>query len=215
MEFEELLRRVPRTGLFRTGDVLAGERQPAHVLRQFERWRKSGRITQLRRGVYLLERPFRAEDPHPFCAASLLRRASYVSLQSALAHYGMIPENVPATTAVTGGRPEDLATPLGRFVFRHVSRDRFTGFGEREVAPGQTALVASPEKAVIDLLYLTPRSDDAGWLAELRLEFPERFSFGALAAEAARMRSAKTMRAIGLLRSLAARQEAWHDPVAG
>lgn len=164
-----------------------------------DRWVKAGKVVRLRRGVYVMQRPYVAEIIHPFAAANALAKASYVSLQSALAHYGMIPEWVPVTTSVTTGRPEELATPAGRFLFRHVARERFFGFHEDEVARDQWALVASPAKALVDLLYLTPRSDDPGYLRELRLEWPDDFDLESLRATAARMGSAKVERAVRLL----------------
>jgi len=98
------------------------------------------------------------------------RRTSYVSLESALSYYAMIPEYVPATTCITTGRPEELSTPCGRMIFKHVSQGRFFGFRETDLNRDQSALLASPPKAVVDLLYLTPRSDDESYLSELRME---------------------------------------------
>lgn len=106
MKFDSLLSQLPPTGLFRTGDILAGESDAKAVRRQLDRWVKSGKVAQLRRGVYQLQKPYCASPPHPFLTANFLRRASYVSLQSALSHYGMIPEHVPVVTSITGGRSE-------------------------------------------------------------------------------------------------------------
>ena len=52
--------------------------------RQLDRWVKSGRLIQLRRGVYSVAPPYQADAPHPFLLANHLRKSSYVSLQSAL-----------------------------------------------------------------------------------------------------------------------------------
>ena len=57
--------------------------------------------------------PVAACHAAPVCDANALHRPGYVSLQSALAHYGMIPESVPVTTSVTSGRPMALADPSG------------------------------------------------------------------------------------------------------
>ena len=196
MNIEELAAKVGPVGLFRTGQILAGERSPADVRRQLHRWVKSGRVVQLRRGVYTLAKPYCLTPAHPFTAANALKKASYVSLQSALAHYGMIPEYVPVTTSVTTGRPEVLKTPVGRFQFRHVSARLFYGFKEDEPAPGHFALLADPYKALADLLYLTPNSDQVAFLRELRLTRPEGFDLGRLRATADRSSSAKVKRAV-------------------
>ena len=196
MKIEELTDRVSKFGLFRTGQILSGYRQPAHVRRQLDRWVKRGRVLQLRRGVYLLQKPYVSSAVHPFAVANALKKASYVSLQSALAHYGMIPEYVPVTTSVTTGRPEECDTPIGRFQFRHISPKRFFGFEEMEIAHDQQVLIASPSKALVDLLYLTPHSDNSDYLRELRLHEPEGFERNALDAVVEQQGSSKVDRAI-------------------
>ena len=205
MKYGELIRTIPEHGVFRTGQILAGERRPADVRRQVDRWVKSAKVIQLRRGVYMLNEPYVKSSPHPFIVANMLKKASYVSLQSALAHYGMIPEFVPVTTSVTTGRPETLSTPAGRFQFRHVATSLFSGFAEIEVAPGQHALLATPYKALVDLLYLVPHSDNADYLRELRLTRFAAFDDAALALEADRSGSRKVARAVARLGDL------WED----
>jgi hypothetical protein len=199
MNFTELVARILPSGLFRTGDILAGEKNPNAVRSQLMRWVNSGKIVQLRREVYLLQKPYCPSPPHPFLVANLLRRASYVSLESALSHYGMIPEYVPVMTSITGARPEELDTPIGRYVFRHVNGSRFFGFHEVEITPGQRVRMATPEKALLDLLYLTPGSDQADYLVELRLERPTAFDDRLLMTAAEKMGSPKVQRAINRL----------------
>lgn len=199
MKIEELTERVSEFGLFRTGQILSGHLKPAHVRRQLNRWVKNERVIQLRRGVYLLQKPYVSSAAHPFTVANALKKASYVSLQSAMAHYGMIPEYVPVTTSVTTGRPEECDTPMGRFLFRHVMPDRFYGFEEVEITPYQQVLLASPSKALVDLLYLTPHSDNPGFLRELRLHEPDGFNREALRAVVEKLGSIKVERAIRMV----------------
>lgn len=196
MKFQTLLSMVPDCGLFRSGSILAGSEDPHGVRRQLSRWVRSGRIVQLRREVYLVPPPHRIVSPHPFLIANTLRRASYVSLQSALSYHGMIPEHVPVVTSVTGGRPEEVDTPTGHFQFRHVAAARFFGFREWEVTSGQTVRIATPEKALVDLLYLTPGSEDPGYLEELRIELPGGFDIESLGEMAEAMKSPKVGRAV-------------------
>jgi predicted transcriptional regulator of viral defense system len=196
MKIEELSDLVLPGGLFRTGQILAGRRSPGDVRRQIDRWVKNGRILRLRKGVYMLKHPYAGPNAHPFAVANTLKKASYVSLQSALAHYGMIPEYVPVTTSITTGRPEEIETPIGYFQFRHVAPRLFTGFTECEISREQNVLLATPQKALVDLLYLTPRSDEIGYLLELRLEKPDNFNLTELRATAGGSGSAKVERAV-------------------
>jgi hypothetical protein len=123
----------------------------------------------------MLAEPYRKVEPHPFLIANRLKKASYVSLQSSLAYHGLIPESVPTVMSVTTGRPERISTKMGGFVFKHVKKPLFYGFRAVEVAPSQSAFVALPEKALLDLIYLTPRADTEGYLRELRVENLDRF----------------------------------------
>ncbi len=170
MKWEELLHIVADEPVFSSGILLAGDLSPNDVRRQLSRWVRAGRVIRLRRGLYTLAPPYRKVAPHPFLAANALRRGSYVSLQSALAYHGLIPESVPAVTSVTTGRPEILETDLGTFLFRHVRKSWFGGYRKVEVFPGQGAFLAGPEKSLLDLIYLTPGADDPDYLRELRLQ---------------------------------------------
>jgi predicted transcriptional regulator of viral defense system len=169
MKFEELLGLIGELPVFPSSLLLAGARDPADVRRQLARWKASGKIIQLRRNVYTLAEPWRRVRPHPFVIANALHAPSYVSLQSALAYHGMIPEAVPVTTSVTTRRPAEFRTPLGRYVFRHVRRQAFFGYGRVAVLDDQAALLADPAKALLDLVYLTPAGDAEEHLQSLRL----------------------------------------------
>ena len=203
MKFGELLAIARDNPVFPSSLLLAGRGSASSVRRQLDRWVKSGRLIQLRRGVYSVAPPYQADAPHPFLLANHLRKSSYVSLQSALSHYGMIPEFVPVTTSVTIGRPEELQTPLGRFVFRHVKKKAFFGYTRTEISRGQFVFLASPEKALLDLLYLTQRSDSPEYLKELRFEPTDRFYWRALRGHACRFENRKLKRAVELLSRMA------------
>ncbi len=170
MEFSELLRVVRDEPVFESGLLLAGEVNPADVRRQLSRWKNAGKVTQLRRGLYALAPPYQKVVPHPFLVANRLVRGSYVSLQSALAYYGLIPEYVPVTLSVTTGRPGSWATQLGVFAFRHIQTSFFTGYRRLDLGAGQAAYIAMPEKALLDLVYLQAGAAAPEYLQELRLQ---------------------------------------------
>ncbi|MDX1520290.1 MAG: hypothetical protein R3264_01525, partial [Anaerolineae bacterium] len=114
MNFEKLIEIVGDEPVFETGLLLAGAVNPADVRRQLSRWTAAGRLIQLRRGLYALAPPYQKTPPHPFLIANrMVPGGTYVSLQTALSHYGLIPEYVPVTTSVTTSRPGRWDTPLG------------------------------------------------------------------------------------------------------
>jgi predicted transcriptional regulator of viral defense system len=203
MNFQRLVEIVGDEPVFETGLLLAGEVNPVDVRRQLSRWTKAGRVYQLRRGLYALAPPFQKVKPHPFLVANRLVRGSYVSLQSALAHYGLIPEVAPVTASVTTARPGRWDTPLGSFEFRHVKTDLLRGYRLVEVGRGQHAFVASPEKALLDLVYLQPGGDAPGYLGELRLQNLDRIDLDELARQADLADSPKLRRAAQVVAGLA------------
>ncbi|MEJ2702154.1 MAG: hypothetical protein P8Z79_06890 [Sedimentisphaerales bacterium] len=202
MKWEELLRHVADEPAFRTG-FLAGSGESLSTLRlQLSRWVKAGKLIQLTRGLYTLAEPYRKRAAHPFILANAMKRASYVSVQSALGYFGMIPEHVPTVTSLTTQRPARVETPLGRFLFRHVKKDWFTGYEQVDLGSRQKAFVATPEKALLDLVYLTPGADNYEFLVELRLQNLETLDREVLVRLARTSGSPKLQRAAGLLERL-------------
>ncbi len=125
---------------FRTG-FLAGSGESLPALRlQLSRWVKTAKLIQLARGLYTLAEPYRKRTPHPFVLANAIKKASYVSLQSALGYFGMIPEHVPTVTSVTTQRPARVETPLGRFLFRHIKKSWFKGYKQVDPGGGQLTM---------------------------------------------------------------------------
>lgn len=202
MDFERLLELVGDEPVFETALLLAGKVNPDIVRLQLTRWTKSGRVYQLRRGLYAIAPPYRKVKPHPFLVANRLQRASYVSLQSALAFYGLIPDTVQLTLSVTSGRPERLETALGIFEFRHVKPILLRGYRMVDFS-GQQALVATPEKALLDLIYLRPGGDSEEYLEELRLQNLELLNVDALSLQAVFFDTPKVRRAVEVIQRLA------------
>jgi hypothetical protein len=166
MKFTDLLAIIGDEPIFETGLLLAGEVDAADVRRQLSRWVKAGRLYQLRRGLYAPAPPFQKVKPHPFVVANHLVRGSYVSCQSALAHYGLIPEYTPVVISVTAARPGRRETPFGIFEFRHIQPKLLRGYRQMDLGSGQKAFVATPEKALLDLIYLHPGADSPDYLRE-------------------------------------------------
>ena len=203
MEFERLLDLVGDDPVFETALLLAGKVNPELVCQQLARWVNSGRVYQLRRGLYMIAPPYQKVKPHPFLVANHMQRASYVSGQTALAFYGLIPEVVPVTLSVTAGRPERLDTLLGVFEFRHVKPDLLRGYRMTDFGLGQQALVATPEKALIDLVYLQPGGDTPAYIHELRLQNLERLDLDELHRQGEIFNTPKLRRAVETIIRLA------------
>lgn len=195
MKFDELLAVTAGQPVFTTGLLLAGSVDPPDVRRQLSRWVKSGRVIQLRRGLYCLAPPYRSTPIHPFLVANALLPGSYVSLQSALAYYGLIPEYVARTLSLTTRRPARWSNVLGEFHFQHLAPHLFFGYAQITALPEQQVFLASPEKALLDLVHLTPNGDDPTYLAGLRLQNLESLDLERLGSLADRAGKPKWLRA--------------------
>lgn len=180
MDFNRLVEIVHDEPVFETGLLLAGDVDPNHIRRQLTRWVNAGKIYQLRRGLYALAPPYQKVKPHPFAIANRLVPGSYVSAQSALARFGLIPEYVPTVVSVCSSRPRQWETPLGTYLFRHVHRRYLFGYGQVTLGERQQALVAEPEKALLDQLYLTPGGDSIQYIRSLRLQNLEQLDLRSL-----------------------------------
>jgi predicted transcriptional regulator of viral defense system len=203
MEFKELVDIVGEEPVFETGLLLSGDVNPREIRRQLSRWKHAGKIYQLRRSLYCLAPPFQKVNPHPFLVANRLVPASYVSLQSALAFYGMIPEYAPVTTSITTGRPAHWETPLGIYDFRRIQVDLFDGYHLVDLGEKQQSFVATPEKALLDLIYLESGSDSLDFLVELRLGNLNRLDWELFERLARKIEKPKLLRAITTIRELA------------
>jgi predicted transcriptional regulator of viral defense system len=207
MEFAELVEIIGAEPVFETGLLMAGNANPREIRRQLSRWMKSGKIYQLRRGLYCLAPPFQKVIPHPFLVANRMLPASYVSMQSALAYFGMIPEYVPVATSVTTRRPASWETRLGIFTFRHIQVDYFDGYRLVDLGERQRAFIASPEKALLDLIYLEPGGEMLDYLVELRLSNLNLLDWQLLRRLAERSKKPKLLRAVAAIQKLAGIEE--------
>lgn len=117
---------------------------------------KAGELIRFRRGLYTLADKYRQTPCHPYALASMLMPGSYVSMEAALSFHGWIPEAVYATTAIVPGRKaKDIYhDSMGLFTFHPlaIQRGQFLALVNREVLDGQPLLMASPLRALMDLV---------------------------------------------------------------
>jgi hypothetical protein len=128
-----------------------------------------GDLFQLRRGLYATRR-----DLNPLCLAAGMYGPSYISYETALSYYGLIPEAVYEITSATLKRPAEFQNIFGRFHYRRVPERVYPVGIERVTESGLPFLIASPTKAVCDRIALEPRirsmSDVKRWAELMRLD---------------------------------------------
>jgi predicted transcriptional regulator of viral defense system len=151
--------RQNRLRVFTTSDVATLARisrsAASHLLRRLA---QKGALQLLKQGVWIYSL---SEEIHPYEAVPhMVRRwPCYVSLYSALSEYGLIAEVPQIIYAVTADRVHRYQTLLGTYHFHHLPSHLFWGYQLRRFGQGE-ALIAEPEKAFLDLAYLSlvPRS---------------------------------------------------------
>ncbi len=152
MKLDEALSLIQKTGLMvmRTADVMGllgiSKDHASHIL---SRLAKSGHFTRLKRGVWLL-----SETADPFLLIEHLTAPfpAYISLQSALYHHGMISQIPAINYCVSLARSRVYKTSTGEFSIHHISEDFFCAYEEMTQ---ENIKMATPEKAIIDMLYLS------------------------------------------------------------
>lgn len=97
---------------------------------------------------------------------------SYISFESALAYYNLIPEGVYTITAATSIKTQKFNTPIGAFNYRHIKPEMMFGYRLISVE-GQLFKMAEPEKLIIDYFYLNPKIDSPEDIESLRLNQAE------------------------------------------
>ena len=148
MKYNDLLK-VINGAYFSRSDLLSqGQKIFGY---QLHLWVKKGYLLKLRNGVYAFVKDrerIKSEE-----IATLLYQPSYLSLESALAWYGLIPEMVYAHVSVTARINRTFTNVFGTFIYRHLKAELFWGYTEIKTDHGHY-LLAEPEKALLDYIYL-------------------------------------------------------------
>jgi hypothetical protein len=117
---------------------------------------KEGLLEQVKRGLYIAGPAVTSSRPEPFLMANHILGPSYVSLESALAYYGLIPEKVYEISSVTTKARRKFSTPLGVFSYTKLPLPYYSyGIRSVEVDSQHRFLIASPEKALFDKIITT------------------------------------------------------------
>ena len=156
--------------ILRTNDAAAVWRvSRATASKALARLASDGHIERLTRSVWLLDLTIHPWKLHPYLSDPA---PSYLSLQTALFHHGMI-EQIPTTVhMITTAKTKIIKTTRGIFLMHQVAPDFFCGF---EPLSGGPAQMARPEKALVDFFYFGP-SRTRAFRSLPELELPKKFS---------------------------------------
>lgn len=121
-----------------------GVKKDNTLYKLLQRLEGAGVINRIIKGKY----HFSFKEIHDFELANFLVNPSYISLESALSFYGILPQFPYTITSVTPRKSRAIIYQEKEYQFSHLKRNYFFGFVKKE-----NFLVASPEKALLDELY--------------------------------------------------------------
>ena len=155
MNFNELYEKLVHNKyyIFSFEDILSffPDEKKDNLKKLIYRWKNKGLIYSLKRGLYELTYPkdFVIPDLH---VANKLYMPSYISLETALSIFSIIPEVSMAVTSITTKPTRKFKNKHGLFTYHTVRSHVFTGYYV-EKEGGFDALIAEPEKALVDFIY--------------------------------------------------------------
>ena len=116
-----------------------------------------GKLIRLKKGMYVVSPDVSGELLSEELIANHLYGPSYVSMESALRYYGLIPEKVFTVRSATTNRSGKFGNSIASFQYVSVREDYYSfGINQKMVDNKYTFLIASPEKALCDLIVTTP-----------------------------------------------------------
>lgn len=143
--------------------------QPDFDRNNLTRWAKKGYLIRLRQGYFAFSE-YKNKPDYSLYFANRIYRPSYISLHTALSFYGMIPEAVVQITSVTPLKTASFSNDFGEYSYKSFKENLMFGYDLKPIADNRTIQFATPEKALLDLIYLYPFYDSEQELEELRLD---------------------------------------------
>ncbi len=136
--------------------------------RRLSEWQKKGYIKKIVKGYYLFS-DIEMNEGLLLAIANKIYKPSYISFETAMSHYRLIPESIYMITSVSTKRTSLFETPLVRFSYRTIKPALFFGYS---LLPGGIKM-AFMEKAILDYFYINPALRTEDDFASLRINREE------------------------------------------
>ena len=154
--------RTPYFFWYQLGRLFPDEK-PQSMKVQLARLAKKGEIVRIKKGLYI----FVGVDIDQLSLSSLIYRHSYVSLETALNFYGLMPDIPIQVTAITTKASRKFTTAQGVFTYSMVEKNLFFGYERHTDSSGANYDIAAAEKALLDWLYIRRISRMAAYRIEV------------------------------------------------
>ncbi len=150
MNYHTFRERLDQNGLFSIGDIKKSF--PDFDSRRLVEWQSKGYIRKIINRWYLFADVL-VDEPMRFRIANRIYHPAYISMESALEYYHLIPEAVFTTTSLSTNKTIVFDTPAGAYAYSRVKPALFFGYQIVE-RHGFPVKIAEPEKLLLDYLYL-------------------------------------------------------------
>ena len=164
--FKNSLRNFP---VFSIADIRATHGDFDH--RRLSEWQKKGYIKKIVKGYYLFS-DVDIDEGMLSAIANKIYKPSYISFETAMSHYRLIPESIYMITSASSRRTYLFETPVARFSYRTIKPALFFGYS---ILPGGIKM-AFMEKAILDYFYINPSLRTKDDFSSLRINREEMLS---------------------------------------
>jgi predicted transcriptional regulator of viral defense system len=169
MNWTDILTREARRNCVLRADTLARDigLSQGVVRGALRRYEAKGLLERVSTKIYInhFNHQFSPSD-----LVNILRPRSYISLESVLVERGIITQNPAVLICVTPGYPQTFSSKSVTIVYRKISSDLYWGY-EAKATRYNKFLIAEPEKALLDWVYLNRQEGLPTPLDELHLQF--------------------------------------------
>ncbi len=175
MNFRDFQRLTKNLPIFNLNDIRKFDAD--FHRQQLNDWLKRGYIQVLAGGFYALSE-VQVNENILFLLANRIYQPSYISRESALAYYLVIPESVLGITSVSSRKTMQLESEWGRFSYTSIKPSLMFGYRVFGTDNLKRYKIASLEKAILDYLYWNNKIDSIDDIAGLRWNRRELLKLG-------------------------------------
>ncbi len=143
--------------------------KPGFDRNNLHRWTRKGLLIKLKQGVFTFPE-YKKKPDFALYFANRIYRPSYISLHTALSFYGIIPEAVVQITSVSPLKTYSFSNVFARYSYKTIKNELMFGYESKPLVDERVLLLATPEKAILDLLYLYPEYRTMQEMEDLRLD---------------------------------------------
>ncbi len=135
------------------GSLFSGYKSPRNKIANLE---NEGLLIRLKRGLYVVSPDVSGKLLSTELMANHIYGPSYISMESALRYYGLIPESVHVVRSMMTKRSRVFENSISRFDYIACSEEYYPIGINQKIGDEYSFLIASPEKALCDLIAFTP-----------------------------------------------------------